>query len=44
MKLLSLLFGIALTLTGCTTADLIAFDGSRYFKVFQVIDEGALAF
>ena len=44
MKLFSLLFGIVLTLTGCTTADLMALDGSRYFKVFQVIDEGALAF
>lgn len=43
MKLLSLLLGVTLVLTGCTTADLIAIDGSRHFQVLQVIDGGALA-
>lgn len=44
MKKLSLLLVIALSLTGCTTADLMAIDGSRYFRVLQVVDGGSLAF
>lgn len=44
MKKLSLLLVIALSLTGCTTADLMAIDGSRHFRVLQVVDGGALAF
>lgn len=43
MKSLSLLLGMVLTLTGCTTADILAIDGSRHFQVLQVIDGGALA-
>lgn len=43
MKKLSFLLVIALSLTGCTTADILAIDGSRHFQVLQVIDGGALA-
>lgn len=43
MKKLSLLLIMALSLSGCTTADLLAIDGSRHFQVLQVIDGGALA-
>lgn len=44
MKKLSLLLVMVLSLTGCATADLKAIDGSRYFRVLQVVDGGSLAF
>ena len=43
MKLHILLLGIVSILAGCTTEDILAIDGSRHFKVFQVLNNGALA-
>ena len=43
MKLHILLLGMVSILAGCTTEDILAIDGSRHFKVFQVLNNGALA-
>ena len=41
-KLLALALS-TLLLAGCTTEDLLLFDGSRHFQVLQVVDDGFLA-
>ena len=43
MKKFALIAVTALTLTGCTTADLMQIDGGRYFQILQVLDNGFLA-
>lgn len=43
MKKIILSLAALLSLSGCSTADLIEIDGNRYFKVFQTLEEGALA-
>lgn len=34
----------SIALAGCSTADLMDVDGERYFRVFQTLPDGALAF